>query len=245
MKFNNDINEYLTGNKFSTGLDIDFSKEKFVNKSRIEKIIDICRDKNIIHLGCADHLPLIEKKIREKRWLHKILIENTNNCFGIDNNQEAVDFIKNTLKINDVYDLDITKETPDFPQNIEFDYILLGEIIEHIDNPVEFLQIIREKFKDRCKKIIITVPNVFCLSTINDIKRNKENINTDHRYWFSPFTLTKIALISGYKDIEFSFAEQVSLPIIKKIKKRVWSLFGKKIKLNANCFSSIIIVSKL
>lgn len=243
MKFDSAINKYLTGELFSAALDIPFFTEKYPNQTRIEKIIELTAGKNVIHVGCADHLPLIQKKIKNKKWLHGLLMENTAQCIGVDNNAEAVYFIKKQLGINDVYQLDITEDNPSFLKNSHWDYMILGEIIEHIDNPVDFLSKIKEKYRGQVDKIIITAPNIFNLLTIKDIKNNVENINTDHRYWFSPYTLTKILINSGFKNCELSFAERIKLPFSQAVTRRLKLLLGIPGFFRANCFSCLIITA--
>lgn len=243
MIFNSEIHKHLTGEFFSSGLDIPFFQEKYPNQSRIDKIIEITKNKNVIHVGCADHLPLIEQKIKEKRWLHGLLLENTNKCVGVDNNLDAVNFIKKTLKIQNVFYLDITTDNESLLDNNHWDYMILGEIIEHIDNPVAFLSEIRKKYKGKVDKILITAPNIFNILTIKDIKNNVENINTDHRYWFSPFTLTKVLMNSGFQNCELSFADRVKLPFHKAVLRRLKLLVGLQSSFSANCFSNLIILA--
>ncbi|MDO9154352.1 MAG: methyltransferase domain-containing protein [Paludibacter sp.] len=243
MKFSNEINEFLIGKKFSSGLDIHFSDRKYPDLTRIEKIIDLTRDKRIIHVGCADHLPLIDEKIKNKKWLHGLLNKSTAECAGVDINSEAVKYINEKLNINNVYLTGIETDKLLLQAEKKWDYMVLGEIIEHVDNPVAFLHELRTKYGKQVDKIIISAPNVFNLLTIKDIYGNKENINTDHRYWFSPFTLTKIILQSGYRQPEIYFVERVKLPLIKAVVKRLKMIFGIPLYFEPNCFSNIILVA--
>lgn len=243
MKFEPEIIKHLNGELFSAGLDIPFSNEKYPNQTRIEKILQITKNKSVVHVGCADHLPLIETKIKNKKWLHGLLLENTAQCIGVDNNEEAVNYINNKLGIKDAYCFDITTDNISILDNSYWDYMILGEIIEHIDNPVAFLTKIREKYTGKVDKILVTAPNVFNLLTINDIRNNIENINTDHRYWFSPYTLTKVLIRSGFINCDFTFADRVKLPLYLAIARRLKLLFGISSCFHANCFSNLIIVA--
>lgn len=243
MKFNAEINKYLAGELFSSGIDIPFFDEKYPNETRLERIIKITKGKRVIHVGCADHLPLIETKIKNKKWLHGLLTESTAQCIGIDNNEEAVDYINHKLGIKNVYLSDITIDKFSVINDSRWDYMILGELIEHVDNPVAFLSEIREKYKGKVDKILITAPNIFNILTINDIRKNVENINTDHRYWFSPYTLTKITLNSGFQNCELFFSERVKLPLVKAAIRRLKLLFGKESTFKANCFSTMILIA--
>ncbi|MGI5975975.1 MAG: methyltransferase domain-containing protein [Paludibacter sp.] len=243
MKYSEKINKYLKGEEFSNSLEISFAG-LLEDKSRNQKLIEICSNKRVIHFGCADHIELIDQKIAANRWLHKLLVENTSDCIGIDIDKKAVDYITNTLRYKQVYCLDIENEKPDFLQaNQQWDYLILGEIIEHVDNPVLFLQRIMSVFKDRVNQIIITAPNVFNVSTQNDISYCRENINTDHNYWFSPYTLNRIVYKSGFSNIEFTFADRVALSFKNKLKYVLQRIFGKSVMFQSNQFNTIILTA--
>lgn len=246
MKFSNDILEYIEGSKFSNGLDIDFSAEKYELKSRIEKILEITKDKKVIHIGFADHLPLIDEKIATNRWVHGLLLQNSKRCVGIDINKEAVDYLKEKHNIPEIFhgDLETNLELNNILDDEKWDFILLGEVIEHVDNPVAFLKRIHFLFEKHVDSIIVSAPNAFNILTINDINKNKENINTDHRFWFSPFTLTKILALSGFKNFDLTFVDQVKLPLFTALRKRIKMMLKKTVFLHAKNFATLLIVSK-
>lgn len=205
--FSAEETQYLKGNKFSNGVKFDMST-KLSNKPRIEHILNFVRDKNVIHFGFADHLELIQKKIDKNTWLHKILVENTKICVGIDINWKSVEFVRNELGYPNVYCLDINNDS--LPSEIfehRYDVLILGEILEHVNNPVEFLSKIHEYFGDFADFILITVPNAFDITNLRCILEQKEFINSDHRYWFTAYTLGKVLHESGFKDYKFAFSQ--------------------------------------
>ena len=111
MNFERDVYGYLNGSRFSNGLKItiNFGK-KNIELLRIEYLKKTVRNRNIIHLGFVDHLPLIENKIKKNIWLHKILDEEANICFGVDINKDGVEFVKNVLGFKHVFHLDIVND---------------------------------------------------------------------------------------------------------------------------------------
>ena len=85
---------YINGEKFSTSRIFHLNKERKKNISRLEYIKEIVKNKQIIHLGFADHLSAIERKLDNKTWLHDILLHSAKLCVGIDNNKESIQFIQ-------------------------------------------------------------------------------------------------------------------------------------------------------
>ena len=124
-------------------------------------MIDVTSGKKIIHVGCAEHINLIEKKMKEGVWLHTILEKAATKIIGVDVNHNAIEYLKN-LGIDNVFELNIISDSlPKYIKNERWDYLILGEIIEHLDNPVQFLTQINRKFNLYVDEIIITAPNAF------------------------------------------------------------------------------------
>jgi 2-polyprenyl-3-methyl-5-hydroxy-6-metoxy-1,4-benzoquinol methylase len=210
MKFTQHVQNHIKNIDFSSSLEVVYSghDKKLLSRTRIltEKI----RGKNIIHIGCGDHLPLIKNKITHNTWLHKILHGEANLCIGIDNNENVINYIKKDFAIENVYCIDITSTDvilPDSISNNKWDYILLGEMLEHISNPVFFLESLKSIFVNNTKKIIVTVPNSFSLTNIKNTFFNRESVNSDHRYWFSPYTLAKTLHDAGFSASDYTFCE--------------------------------------
>ena len=159
---------------------------------RPDLLLDILKNKKVIHLGCTDHIELINYKMQQGQYLHTLLTCLCKKCIGVDINNDAINKVKEFGIDNIIYanieDKNITEIIED-----KWDYLLMGEVLEHIDNPVLFLKKIKENYKDNIDKIIITVPNAFGLPFIsNAYGRGIEEINSDHRYWFTPYTLLKV-----------------------------------------------------
>ena len=45
-------------------------------------------------MWAVDHLPLVDKKIANGTWMHKMLDDKATRCLGIDINAEGIDYIK-------------------------------------------------------------------------------------------------------------------------------------------------------
>ena len=110
--------------------------------------------------------------------------------------------------------------------NTKIDYILIPDVIEHIGNPVEFLQAIRKRFKNNAEKVILTTPNGFRWDNFINSFKSKEVINTDHRFWFTPFTLSKIVSDAEYKIISLGYFEHGKLLRRQIIKKFILSKYN-------------------
>ena len=193
------IIRYIKGYSFSSALFFNIATPVQTPILREEFLLDIAMGKKVLHLGFLDHLPLIDEKIKTDKWLHKNLLEVCEKCVGIDNNKVGVEYLTSKYTIPDIYAIEITKDSlPDSIKSIQFDYVFIPDVLEHIPNPLAFLLAVYNKLAPITKRIIITTPNAFRLSNILNVFKNKEFINSDHKFWFTPYTLAKITTCAGF-----------------------------------------------
>ncbi len=93
--------DFLKGKLFSSGLEIAVQQMPYM--LRIDLLEQLCEGKKVIHIGFADHKDLIIKKILNNMWLHGRILKRAKECVGIDIDMEAVKFVKENLRIVDVY----------------------------------------------------------------------------------------------------------------------------------------------
>lgn len=205
IKFSDEVGAYLEGISFSSGIKVNTASRNDPDTDRISLLEGICTGKNVIHLGCADHLPLIKSKIENDTWLHGRLCRCSNACLGVDINKEGVEFLRNSLGYTDVICSNMIEDDNPLIMANHWDYVVMGEVLEHLNNPQHFLKVFRDKYEGCVERIVITVPNAISWQNFKFAFANSEFINTDHRYWFTSFTLAKMAIISGMRIEDFWF----------------------------------------
>ncbi len=225
MIYNELTNKYLQESEFSNGGVIKFKKDKQI-VYRDDLLVDLAKNKTILHIGFVDHIPLINEKIERGNWLHQKIIDASNKCYGIDINREGIEYIKTKFNIDNLYVVDVTSN--DIPSELlenKFDYIFIPDVIEHIGNPVYFLTSIYENFKDSANKIVLTAPNAFGWNNFKNSFKSLEIINTDHRFWFTPYTLSKIVADAGYKINRLNLVEHGKLSKREIFKKYILNIY--------------------
>jgi hypothetical protein len=131
-------------------------------QDRIELLSGLATGKRILHLGCCDHIPLLREKIASGRWLHGKLTRVASYCVGIDIDAAAVAEVRKLSKLDNVFYGDITESDriPAISGDV-FDYVIFGEVLEHIGNPVSFLSGFLQNYRANVREIVITVPMLF------------------------------------------------------------------------------------
>ena len=198
------------------GYHAQFAGADFV-KSREGFIYDFLEKKSVLHVGCIDHVDLLHKKITDGTWLHANLTKKASKCYGVDINKAGVEECRGKHGINNVFYADITKSLPVEIENQHFDYILFAEVLEHICNPQLFLKQSCDVLRPVASSVLVTVPYAFNLDNFSRAKNNFEEINTDHRFWFTPYTITKILVDSGLAVTKVTFADYMPHGIFSRL----------------------------
>jgi len=203
MQFSPQDLSYLTGERFSAGYRLRLPHETGAMQERSALLEGLAKDRRIVHVGCLDHVPLIESRIAAGTWLHQRLTRASELCIGVDIDADGIDLV-HALGFDNVRLCDLVRDPP-LPEIVagHWDYLVLGEVLEHIGNPVEFLAAIREKYASCVDRLVLTVPNAFHLDNLTRTLRNTEQINSDHRFWFTPFTLAKVAQSAGLEVLSY------------------------------------------
>lgn len=204
MKFKADVVPYLKGERFSNGARIgfDFDAEDRRYRSRIEWLERLCLRRRVIHVGCVDHsIDQIKHKLTRNKWVHARLANVADRCLGIDLNAEGIAFLQDELGYRDTAVLDLLHGDVSALRETTWHDLLLGEVLEHVGDPVTFLRTIKARLAGCVDRLMVTVPNALSEESHRAASQSTEVINTDHRYWFTPYTLAKIVTDAGY-DVE-------------------------------------------
>ena len=187
---------FLSGEQFHNGLRIPFGVADAEVPVRPDFLERLVAGKAIIDLGCTDHAPLVAQKAEQGRWLHSRLAQAAAVCLGVDIDEAGIAAAR-TLGY-DVLQLDVVHDpVPDEIAARRWDYLIIGEVLEHIGNPVAFLTAIRERYAPFVERLVITVPSGLRVDNYAFGQQGLEVINSDHRFWFSPYTLLKVMSEAG------------------------------------------------
>ena len=190
------IDSYLTGESFSDDLSY---RPQIISHSepRGDVLVQWVAGRRVLHLGFADHVPLIASRVADGSWLHARLTASATACLGIDINAQAVSTARG-LGFENVRELDIfAPHATDVLAEFQPDLVLVPDVIEHLSDPAAFLRRLAQCLPQA--EFVVTVPNALSLRNAVQALGGVERINTDHRAWFSPFTLLKVLADAGLK----------------------------------------------
>lgn len=192
----NQIGSYLSGETFSDDLPY---RPRIINhpQPRGDVLARWAMGRRVLHVGFADHVPLIASRMADGSWLHARLSRSASMCQGIDISPEAVNTAR-ALGFDNVHALDIF--APDALATLDrwqVDLVMVPDVIEHVPDPAGFLRRLAQCLP--AAEFVVTVPNALSLRNAVQAAGGLERINTDHRVWFSPFTLLKVLADAGLR----------------------------------------------
>ncbi len=149
-----------------------------------ELILSAARGKDVLDTGCVQHS--WRMSIDNPGWLHAGVRNAARSCVGVD-------FLADdAAELNERgYDIRVANVLRDEPPG-QFDVVIAGDIIEHLEDPGVFLEYIAKALRPD-GRAVITTPNAFYIAqwwTL--LARGKPAISPEHSVLFDPFTFAKL-----------------------------------------------------
>lgn len=150
--------------------------------TRIKKIVGLINNnKKVLNVGCAQN-PII----------HDLLTKKSSLCVGIDINKKGVQRLEQ--KGHKTHVMDAEKINLDE----KFDYIIGGELIEHLSNPGLFLDA-SYRHLNKNGQLIITTPNISSIFLYLLVVVFDKTQDSTHVYYFDKKNLQVLVERHQYK----------------------------------------------
>jgi 2-polyprenyl-3-methyl-5-hydroxy-6-metoxy-1,4-benzoquinol methylase len=164
-------------------------------------LLSYCRDKRVLHLGCADFASEgdWERKLQSGQWLHKRIAETAQLVVGVDNSERAVAILRERYGYKDI--VCGSAEQLDALNPHRFDVILAGELLEHLPSPGSLLSAAARGMSPDAS-LIVTTTNAFCVRRMLRVACGSESIHVDHVAYYSHRTLARLAQLCGLRVVD-------------------------------------------
>jgi 2-polyprenyl-3-methyl-5-hydroxy-6-metoxy-1,4-benzoquinol methylase len=168
--------------------------------------------------------------IESPNWKHRKIHQWAAHVLGIDVIPDAVKLL-NSHGFN-VRQMDATSEE-DLGER--FDRVVIGDVIEHVNRPVDLLKFAaRHLVPDG--RILVSTPNPYWIAFIwGTIRAGTLVINADHVSWVSPSAALEIGRRAGLDLREYWLLQGDQAPVKRMLRRLVNRLFP-----NSEIFSSKI-----
>lgn len=156
---------------------------------RIQRVLAEVSGPRVLDVGCSS----THVRPESGRWLHGLLTDRFDHVWGIDRSLEGVARMRaagfHRTVVADAHALAFARG---------FDTIVAGEVIEHLQNPGQFLASARACLSPG-GRLIVTTPYPFALLNVLYalVKYPRTSENEDHVLWLCPRTLEELARRQG------------------------------------------------
>lgn len=178
----------------------DFYRDMAAIADRLEYILEACRGKRVLHLGCTDW-PYTEAKLKSGTLLHGRLAAVTTSLVGIDADREGVACF-HRLGFPETYVENVENFGDSRVGGGNYEIIVAGEIIEHLENPGLFLRSV-QKLMGPSTELIVSTINAYCFFRFVYYLFGNEMVHPDHKFYFSPVVLKKLLTQCGFEISDF------------------------------------------
>jgi len=161
------------------------------------KIIDLCAGQTVLDVGCVGQ----DYNYNDPDWMHNLIRNVSASVDGVDIEPVGIQSMRD--KGFSVY---FSEELMSL--NKKYDVVLMSDVIEHVNDPVDFLSFY-SKFLNESGKIVITTPNAHAVRNFTSILlRNDYSLNPEHTFWLCPRTISEIVRRAELKFVDFFWLKE-------------------------------------
>lgn len=177
----------------------DFSSQVAISDHKLKFVLSHCYQKDVLDLGCVQHNP---ENYKSRFWLHKAIKTVAKSLDGLDLYEAGVVYLRNLgykVHLGDAQNFDLRRN---------YDVIVAGDIIEHLENLDGFLKsCLRHLRADG--KLLVSTPNPWYWRYIaKAILWARVPNNPEHTLWMCPVTLAQLANRHGMEILEYKYGSR-------------------------------------
>lgn len=185
---------------------------------KLDKVLGFAKSRTVLDVGCVGQAA----GYSSDDWIHNKVKSVAKSILGVDIDIAGLDALKS--KGYNVIHFDEMKNTSE-----KFEVILMLDVIEHVDNPVEFLSEYAE-FLSEDGLMVVTTPNSHrSIDVINILINNTYGVNKEHTAWFCPKVFLEIVRRVGLLEVDniFWLTHHYKLPNTTRFTVRLKFLIDK------------------
>jgi len=172
-------------------------------------LLDFVRDQSVLDIGVVAHT--IDQTY-DPRWRHQLIKNVAASLVGIDIVEEAVNQLRErgfNVRVADA------TGTDDLGQR--FGRVVIGDVIEHVDNPVALLRFAARHLEPG-GLVLCSTPNPFYLGTLTGALRDGVFIaNAEHVSWITPTMALELGHRAGLRLTRYWHAQKARGTLLRRL----------------------------
>lgn len=186
--------------------------------SRLEMVLDFCRGREVLDIGAGEHDISFYS---EEGWEHGLIKRVASRTVAVEINPDLC--VHYNAK---GFDFRCVDATSDVDLGERFERIFVGDVIEHVNDPVRLLAFAKRHLAEN-GTILLTTPNPFAPRFRHHRARRKTAYimaNLEHTRWVSTSNLHELALRAGLS------LKAIRWPLWKRRPRRPMDLIATALK---------------
>lgn len=171
--------------RFLTGI------TRYPETSRIEMILDFCRGRSVLDVGAGEHDPSF---YGADSWEHGRIKQVASRTVAAELSPELCEHYRAKG-----FDFRCVDATSDVDLGERFERVFVGDVIEHVNDPVAMLRFVKRHLAEN-GRALFTTPNPFAprfRQTRRRFGTTYVAANLEHTRWLSPSCMHEIAWRAG------------------------------------------------
>ncbi len=158
--------------------------------------------------------------IDSEDWKHNEIKKLASYCVGVDIDEKMVDYLNQKG-----FNIKFMDATSDDYLGEKFDIVLMGDVLEHVDNPKKLLEFAKRHLNPE-GKLIATTPNPFFLvSFLKNFFKSPHMVLLEHTCWITPTNAVELARRSELNFHRYLFFKKSKFKGFKFFVQTIFKLF--------------------
>jgi 2-polyprenyl-3-methyl-5-hydroxy-6-metoxy-1,4-benzoquinol methylase len=157
-------------------------------RTREEVLVDLCRGQRVLDIGC------VGTDVHPPWRLHRLLASVATEIIGVDFEPTGVKAMRDAGY--DVIEANISRDISEISARGPFDVVIAGELIEHLDAPID-LFFVASKVLTSGGSLVITTPNPYLPVRGRRGARRETWESVDHVAYYPPTGIAELAERAG------------------------------------------------
>ena len=187
-------------------------REIHTDRDLMDLVTGRLEGKRVLDVGVVSHTM---DYVTREGWRHALIAQHAGYCLGIDILADEVDGLRASG-----YNVRVADATSDEDLGERFEVVFIGDVLEHVDNPVRLLAFARRHLEPGGMVLVIT-PNPFSRKFYRRLAReNTMVVNLDHVAWITPSMALEIGRRAGLELRRYHLAKRLPAnPLVRAIRR--------------------------
>lgn len=183
------------------------------DRDMMDYVLERIQGKRVLDIGIISHA---ERYITQGNWRHEAVRNAAGYCLGIDILADLVEKLKASG-----YNVRVADATSEEYLGELFEVVFIGDVVEHVDNPVNLLKFAKRHLAPG-GAILVSTPNPFSRKFYRRFRREGTCVvNLDHMAWITPTMAMEIARRAGLELRHYHLIKKTPSGLLSQALKRL------------------------